>query len=532
MIADLQNDELVAEVMRLTLLCQQGEAGEDERNRLDILLADSEKARLIYLYAANDTVTLVDTSDSIDLTEPQSIGEMNNDLASLLPNSAAGIVSADENLTAVEFVKSRPLFFAAASIALIFTIAFAVRNSKTPNKSTPETKVAANSNAKTSESKAAPIGRLAVTPTAETDSSAFSGRLINLANVEWPDGARRYQPWQKISVGEAIRFDAGVVELMLENGAQILLQGPADFRLVSPRKAIARRGKLVMRCGPDAVGFEVESPDARIVDLGTVFGLSIVDGTSTDVVVYEGAVDLSVRASTGAERRLTAGEALHIARNGEIGRITAVQTGTFLPPPNLLSRGDGRSRLIGSVSDSLLSEETSKYYRVVGGGFTEDCRAFVDRLHEWNGLDSQGMPRFLRGGDYVMTFNDDKLRDVRIALELLRPAKVYVLMDDRVSPPKWLTTDFVDTGWDLGLDAHIVTDDKSRFRPSQLTAEIGPGRSVDSVFSIWVQEVSEATVIELGSLRGNDLGDIDPYSVKQSMYGVVVTPLRSHRTNR
>ena len=70
--------------------------------------------------------------------------------------------------------------------------------------------------------------------------------------------------------------EAGVVELMLDNGAQILLQGPADFELVSTKKAIARRGKLVMRCGPDAAGFEVESPDARIVDLGTVFARFIV----------------------------------------------------------------------------------------------------------------------------------------------------------------------------------------------------------------------------------------------------------------
>jgi hypothetical protein len=232
-------------------------------------------------------------------------------------------------------------------------------------------------------------------------------------------------------------------------------------------------------------------------------------------------------AKAGRERRLTAGEALKVARNGEIGRITAVQTPLFLPPPDLLARGDGSSNLISSVSDSLRSEETSKYYRVIGKGFAEDCRAYVDRLHEWNGLDSQGIPRFLRGGDYVMTFNDDKLRNVQIALELLRPARVYVLMDDRVPPPKWLTTKFEDTGWDLGLDANIVSDETSRFAASQLIAEVGPGRSIDNTFSVWQQEVLTPKVVELGSLRGSDLGDIDPYTVKQSMYGVVVQPLQS-----
>ena len=528
MIADMQNDELVAEVMRLTLLCQQEEASEDERNRLDILLADSEEARVVYLHAANDTVTLVDTSESVVAAENESEG----DLRSLAPNATSGVVRADTPTTVVDSMRSHPLVFAVASMALVATCVVTVRESFMPDTTTGETTAEVKSHFNG-------VGRneaLTDTPRFSTLAQGvkppFSGRLINLANVEWSEGSPRYQPWQKISVGEEIRFEAGVVELMLDNGAQILLQGPADFHLISPRKAIARRGKLVMRCGPDAVGFEVESPDARIVDLGTVFGLSIVEGTSTDVVVYEGAVDLSVRAATGSERRLTAGEGLHIARNGDTGRIAAVQTGTFLPPPDLLSRGDGRSRLIGSVSDSLLSEETSKYYRVIGGGFTEDCRAYVDRLHEWNGLDSQGIPRFLRGGDYVMTFNDDKLRRVRIALELLQPSKVYLLMDDRVSPPTWLTSDFVDTDWDIGLDSHIITDEDSRFSSTQLIAEIGPGKSIDRIFSIWQQEVSEPTVIELGSLRGNDLGDVDPYSIKQSMYGVVVQPLKGRPRDR
>jgi len=359
-----------------------------------------------------------------------------------------------------------------------------------------------------------------------TRPSTLSGRIVDLANVEWSADRPRYEAWSRISIGDQLQFEAGIVELMLDNGAQIVLQGPADFRLVTPLKAIVRRGKLVMRCGPDAVGFEIESPDANVVDLGTMFGLSITDGASTDVIVYEGSVDLSVRVSTENQgHRLTAGEALHIDRNGDIGRITAVQNPLFLPPPDLLGRSHHVSKLIGSVSDSLLSGETSKYYRVIARGFEEDCRAFVDRLHEWNGLDSQGIPRFLLGGDYVMTFNDDKLRRVQIALELKQPATVYVLMDDRVSTPGWLTTDFVDTGWDIALDAHIITNNPSRFRPSQLSAEVGPGRSVDSVFSVWQRDVPVATVVEMGSLRSRDLKDVDPYSVQQSMYGVVVKPL-------
>jgi hypothetical protein len=485
----------------------------------------------------------VDTAESIGMAQQDAIGgnyddppglELQStgaDYARRVPSAISEISSAEGSLTADTYFKSRPLVFVAASIALAFAIGFVWRDTAPRSTSTQPIQVATKHDAAATKRIATPTAKPAPVSPVEMAALPFSGRIINLANVEWSSGAPHYQAWSRVAIGDELRFDSGVVELMLDNGAQVVLQGPADFRLVSERKAYANRGKLVMRCGPDAIGFEVESPDAKIVDLGTVFGVSIVDGASTNVVVYEGSVDLSVSAEKrGAERRLSAGEALHITRSGKVDRITAVQTPLFLSPPDLLGRGDGSSKLIGSVSDSLRSEETFKYYRVIG--FAEDCRAYVDRLHEWNGLDSQGIPRFLQGGDYVMTFNDDKLRQVRIALELLRPAKLYVLMDDRVAPPKWLTSDFVDTGWDVGLDAHIIAYEQSRFTPSQLGAEIGPGRSVDRVFSIWLQELPEPTVVELGSLRGNDLGDVDPYSIKQSMYGVVVQPLHSRRNGR
>ena len=125
-----------------------------------------------------------------------------------------------------------------------------------------------------------------------------------------------------------------------------------------------------------------------------------------------------------------------------------------------------------------------------------------------------------------MTFNDDKRHKFNIALKLAQPARIYVLMDDRVPSPHWLVTDFIDTGWDVGLDAHIVSGDTSRFKKTQLNAAVGPGKSIDRVFSVWQRDVPEKMVIEMGSLRAEDLGDVDPYSVLQSMYGIVVTRLQ------
>ena len=60
---------------------------------------------------------------------------------------------------------------------------------------------------------------------------------------------------------------------------------------------------------------------------------------------------------------------------------------------------------------------------------------------------------FLVGGDYVMTFNEDKtVTELELTVELAQPANLYILIDNRVPPPEWLTRDFIDTNADVGLD--------------------------------------------------------------------------------
>ena len=160
----------------------------------------------------------------------------------------------------------------------------------------------------------------------------------------------------------------------------------------------------------------------------------------------------------------------------------------FLSPPQV--RHDQRpTPVIASVSDNIRLHDTAKYNRVIPAGFEEDCRAYVDREHEWNGLDKHGLPSFLVGGDYVMTFNEDKTAtELALTVQLAQPANLYVLIDNRVPPPEWLTRDFVDTNVDVGLDevhSHV-----------NIETATGAGKSLDQFYSVWKREVHEPTSID------------------------------------
>ena len=472
---DLQS--LTAELIELATAYQTGAASDDERARLERLLEDDAQARAIYLRIADDTVTLNDIRPS-SLQSPDAAGD--SCLACDLPTASAPRRA----------LRRWPISGAVAACAACLGLWF--------------------------WQQAPPLDVANVAP---TSSSAFA-RVLSLSSVEWRSVDGHFQEWQRIKPGDAMKFGGGSVEVLYDNGVQFVVQGPADLTFDSEKVVTAEAGKLVARVSPEAIGFKIITPHAAVIDRGTAFGMTIDPERQTDVVVYEGKVDLSVGEAVGIqERQLAAGEGMRIDRDGKLGRISSVAADAFLPPPRLSEyprEFDGR--IIASVGDNLKSSQTSKYYRVINHGFAEDCQAFVDRHHQWNGVDGRGIPAFLENADYVMTFNDDKVNaDLGIAVKLAQPARLYVLLDDRAQLPKWLAESFIDTGWKIGIDEGY--DDVAHVKTA-----IGAGKSIENVCSVWMKEVLTPSVVLLGSLRETAV-DSHPRDVELAMYGIAASPL-------
>jgi hypothetical protein len=125
--------------------------------------------------------------------------------------------------------------------------------------------------------------------------------------------------------------------------------------------------------------------------------------------------------------------------------------------------------------------------------------------------DAAGLPAELVGADLVMPFNADKRTpELALSVTLARPAVVYVLHEPRHGEvPDWLRRDFTDTGLKVGLDEG----------PPDLPQKaigVGPGQSVDRVFSVWRRDVRAAGSIVLGENN----------SAAKSMYGIAAVPLK------
>lgn len=142
-----------------------------------------------------------------------------------------------------------------------------------------------------------------------------SARLVATVDVVWqgePGANHRGDPLHSDAVLEVGGFAlaAGTVELELDDGARVTIQGPAKFELKSGSHIYLQAGNLVARIPEEALGFVVTTPEAEVVDLGTEFGLSVDENGGTDVHVLDGLVQVlrgeaeGIKISEGDARRL------------------------------------------------------------------------------------------------------------------------------------------------------------------------------------------------------------------------------------
>ncbi len=307
----------------------------------------------------------------------------------------------------------------------------------------------------------------------------------------------------------ALQLQSGEYEIRLENGVVLAVAAPADILVQNLKHCRLDSGRITATVPPNAEGFRVFTSLAEIVDHGTRFGVAVTPSGDTDVAVFEGEVEVH---SSDDQKSLRMGRAVSIASNGSMSRMQYVTPDSFANTQQVLG---SVVPVVVSVCDNIRSPEELSYYRIIHGGFQEDQRAYVDRVHQWNGIDSEGLPQELLGADCIMTFNDDKsVRDIEITITLAQQADVYLLLDERVDVPDWLRCDFTKTPMKVGMD-----EGERPGRPEDpRTLGKGAGQSVDYRFSVWKRNTP--------SNRSVVIGGLPKISEWQSMYGILAKPVR------
>ena len=330
-----------------------------------------------------------------------------------------------------------------------------------------------------------------------------------------------YQVGQRV-VLERLEMSTGSLRFRISSGAVVDVEGPVALEFVDAMRLRLLRGNVTTDVGREARGFVVDTTSARVLDIGTRFGVAVGDDGSTDIVVLEGEVEVH-RAGlplTQESRlaKLFEGEAARMsARDAKIQRLQALA----LRGDMLAIRGwnSPASSVISDVTDNIKKANFYRCYTILPGGMTEGAPAsLVHRGHRkltWHSLPGQPFPAELQGADVIGTFQGEVIRKAipDINLDLARACAVYVLFDSRATPPEWLRRDFKDTG--LRLRSGPWWPDLVE------TKKLKPDANNDLyiVHSVWRKDVAVAGQVTLGAPTPK--GERYPYA----MYGIAVKAL-------
>ena len=137
-------------------------------------------------------------------------------------------------------------------------------------------------------------------------------QLEKAVGVRWIGSV---QPAQGAALEPGILHIAeGVAQLEFYSGAQVIVEGPAEFELISAYHARCLQGKIRARVPKQAQGFSIQTASFELIDLGTEFGMDVSTSGAANVRVFDGEVEL--HAENRAKQSVLGGQAIAIDAEG------------------------------------------------------------------------------------------------------------------------------------------------------------------------------------------------------------------------
>jgi ferric-dicitrate binding protein FerR (iron transport regulator) len=133
--------------------------------------------------------------------------------------------------------------------------------------------------------------------------------LVQANHCRWEGSDLPTALHSKLGTG-TLALVEGVATLQFTNGALLTLEAPTKLEIRNAMHCRLLEGSVVAEVPPPAHGFTIDSPDMKVIDLGTRFGLTAGAGGNSQVHVFEGEVEVK-SPSGGASKRLRQGKGLH-----------------------------------------------------------------------------------------------------------------------------------------------------------------------------------------------------------------------------
>ena len=164
--------------------------------------------------------------------------------------------------------------------------------------------------------------------------------VVKARECKWSGSTLPTAEGSRVTTG-MLELSEGIATLKFDSGAEVVMEGPATLEIVDAMSCRLVRGTLMADVPPSAIGFSVETPDAKVVDYGTRFGVSAGEDGKYLVKVLEGLVEVNPKA-TGTPKQLRGGQSVDTGiRRSQLTPPAADVESRRWQPNVILDAGDG-----------------------------------------------------------------------------------------------------------------------------------------------------------------------------------------------
>lgn len=125
----------------------------------------------------------------------------------------------------------------------------------------------------------------------------------------------------ELTIGSRLQLTQGTMELTLKNGVQAIVRAPADLILQKEDRIVQSAGVVRYVVPTVAAGFQVQTQDLIVTDLGTEFGIVSSPNEPDQVHLFKGKVEIESRKPFKAKELLTEVESRIIGQMGHLKPI-------------------------------------------------------------------------------------------------------------------------------------------------------------------------------------------------------------------
>jgi hypothetical protein len=146
------------------------------------------------------------------------------------------------------------------------------------------------------------VGRSNIAQRTQGNDVRIVARVTATRNCSWAE-ASDIGYGSRLWPGQKLNLSTGLIEVTFDDGAVVVLEGPASFDVETGGRAQLHDGRLAAVVPERGRGFEVVTSRLNVVDLGTEFGVMADSAGATEVHVFNGQVKAQLLDEAGNKVR-------------------------------------------------------------------------------------------------------------------------------------------------------------------------------------------------------------------------------------